>query len=151
MRTDAFPSWPKFDSREEQALLEVLRGGKWFRGAGQRVNSFEQAYGQLMGAKHCLATANGTSALLTSLAALDVGPGDEVIVPPYTFVATVNVVLARYALPVFVDINPETFQIDARKIEAAITDRTAAIMPVHLGGGYGCDPGRRAQTKGADH
>jgi len=135
VRTDAFPSWPKFDSREEQALLDTLRGGKWFRGAGQRVNSFEQAYSQLMGAKHCLATANGTSALLTSLAALDVGPGDEVIVPPYTFVATVNVVLARYALPVFVDTDPETFQIDARKIGAAITDRTVAIMPVHLGGG----------------
>ena len=133
-RTEPFPSWPKFDSREEQALIGVLRGGKWYRGNGQNVNSFEQAYAQLMGAKHCLAAANGTSALLTSLAALDVGPGDEVIVPPYTFVATINVVLARYALPVFVDTDPETFQIDARKIDAAITERTVAIMPVHLGG-----------------
>ena len=78
----------------------------------------------LTGAKHCLATANGTSALLTSLGALGVGPGDEVIVPPYTFVATVNAVLLLHALPVFVDTDLETFQIDARKIEAAITDRT---------------------------
>jgi perosamine synthetase len=134
-RTEPFPSWPKFDNNEEKALADVLRSGKWFRGNGQYVNRFEQAYAQLMGAKHCLATANGTSALLVSLAALDVGPGDEVIVPPYTFVATVNVILARYALPVFVDTDPETFQIDARKIEAAITGRTVAIMPVHLGGG----------------
>ena len=88
----------------------------------------------LTGAKHCVATANGTSALFASLAALGIGPGDEVIVPPYTFIATINAVLLQYALPVFVDTDPETFQIDARKIEAAITERTAAIMPVHLGG-----------------
>jgi perosamine synthetase len=133
-RTEPFPSWPKFDSREEQALLDVLRDGKWYRGNGRRVVQFEEAYAQMMGAKHCLATANGTSALLTSLAALGIGPGDEVIVPTYTFVATVNVVLERYAMPIFVDVNPETFQIDARRIEAAVTDRTAAIIPVHLGG-----------------
>jgi perosamine synthetase len=134
-RSEPFPSWPKFDNSEEKALADVLRSGKWFRGNGQHVSRFEQAYAQLMGAKHCLATANGTSALLISLAALDVGPGDEVIVPPYTFVATINVILARYALPVFVDTDPETFQIDARKIESAITERTVAILPVHLGGG----------------
>ena len=81
-----------------------------------------------------MATANGTSALFASLAALGIGPGDEVIVPPYTFIATINAVLLHYALPVFVDTDPETFQIDPRKIEAAITDRTAAIMPVHIGG-----------------
>jgi dTDP-4-amino-4,6-dideoxygalactose transaminase len=98
------------------------------------VDRFEAAYAQLTGAKYCLATANGTSALLTSLAALGVGAGGEVIVPPYTFVATVNAVVALNALPVFVDSDPETFQIDARKIEAAITERTAAILPVHLGG-----------------
>ena len=88
----------------------------------------------LTGATHCLATANGTSALLTTLGALDVGPGDEVIVPPYTFVATINAVLLRHALPVFVDTDIETFQIDARKVAAAITDRTKVVMPVHLGG-----------------
>ncbi len=134
-RTESFPSWPKFDNIEVKALTDVLRSGKWFRGNGQHVNRFEEAYAKFMGAKHCLATANGTSALLVSLAALDIGPGDEVIVPPYTFVATINVILARYALPIFVDTDPETFQIDARRIDAAITGRTVAIMPVHLGGG----------------
>jgi dTDP-4-amino-4,6-dideoxygalactose transaminase len=87
-----------------------------------------------MGAKHCLATANGTSALVVALNALGVQAGDEVIVPPYTFVATINAVLAMHALPVFVDTDPRTFQIDASKIEAAITDRTVAIVPVHVGG-----------------
>ena len=95
---------------------------------------FEAEYARLTGATHCLATANGTSALLATLGALDVGPGDEVIVPPYTFVATINAVLLRHALPVFVDTDVETFQIDARKIGAAITDRTKVVMPVHLGG-----------------
>ena len=93
----------------------VIRSGKWFR--GEHVAAFETAYASLTGAKHCLATANGTSALITSLAALGIGPGDEVIVPPYTFIATVNAVLLMHALPVFVDTDLETFQIDARKVE----------------------------------
>ncbi len=134
VRTEPFPAWPIADSREEQALLGVLRSGKWGRGVGEQVKQFERAYAELTGARHCLATANGTSALLTSLYALDVGPGDEVIVPPYTFVATVNSVLLRHALPMFVDTDVETFQIDARKVAAAITDRTRVIVPVHLGG-----------------
>ena len=133
-----FPSWPVFDQTEERALVDMLRSGKWYRGSGQMVGRFEQAYAQLTGAKYCLATANGTSALFTSLNALGVEPGDEVIVPPYTFIATINVVLRQYALPVFVDTDPETFQMDARKIEAAITPRTRAIIPVHLGGNA-CD------------
>jgi perosamine synthetase len=134
VRREPFPGWPRFDQRDEKNLLDVLHSGKWFRGGGECVNRFEAAYADLTGAKHCVATANGTSALYASLAALGIEPGDEVIVPPYTFIATINAVLLQYALPVFVDTDPESFQIDARKIEAAITDRTAAIMPVHLGG-----------------
>jgi len=134
VRREPFPSWPRFDQREEKALLDVLHSGKWYRGGAEQVNRFESAFADLTGAKHCVATANGTSALFTSLAALGIEPGDEVIVPPYTFIATINTVLLQYALPVFVDTDPDTLQIDPRKIEAAITDRTAAIMPVHLGG-----------------
>ena len=132
VRKTPFPSWPVADAREEKALVDLVRSGKWFR--GDNVAAFERQYAALTGAKGCLATANGTSALITSLAALGVGPGDEVIVPPYTFVATVNAVLLMHALPVFVDSDIETFQMDARKLEAAITDRTKVIMPVHLGG-----------------
>ena len=136
--TGAFPGWPVYDQTEERALLDTLHSGKWYRGSGQMVSKFEQAYAQLTGARLCLATANGTSALFTSLNALGVEPGDEVVVPPYTFVATINVVLRQHALPVFVDTDLETFQMDARKVEAAISPRTRAIMPVHLGGSA-CD------------
>lgn len=135
VRRTPFPSWPIIDETEDKALLEVLHSKKWFRGHGQTVNHFEDAYIKLTGARHCVATANGTSAVLASLGVLDVGPGDEVIVPPYTFVATINAVMMHHALPVFVDTDLETFQIDAKKIEAAISDRTIAIVPVHLGGG----------------
>jgi perosamine synthetase len=138
VRSTRFPSWPVVDEREEKALSDVLHSGKWFRLDGQTVDRFEEAYARLTGARHCIATANGTSALYASLAGLDVAPGDEVILPPYTFIATLNVVFLQYALPIFVDSDPETFQMDARKLEAAITERTAVIMPVHLGGNA-CD------------
>ena len=133
-----FPSWPVFDQSEERAILDTLRGGKWYRGNGKNVARFEEAYAQLTGARTCLATANGTSSLITSLNAMGIEPGDEVIVPPYTFIATVNAVLKQYALPIFVDTDPATFQMDAQKLEAAITPRTRAIVPVHLGGNV-CD------------
>jgi dTDP-4-amino-4,6-dideoxygalactose transaminase len=135
VRTAHWPSWPVIDKTEEDALLGVLRSRAWYRGGGKCVAAFESAYAAMTGAKGCLATANGTSALYVSMAALGVTAGDEVILPPYTFIATVNAVLALDALPVFVDSDRESFQIDHSKIEAAITPRTAAIMPVHMGGG----------------
>jgi dTDP-4-amino-4,6-dideoxygalactose transaminase len=138
VRGTPFPSWPVTDQREEKELLEVLHSGKWFRLEGKTVDRFEEAYARLTGARHCIATANGTSALFASLAGLGVAPGDEVILPPYTFIATLNVVFLHHALPIFVDSDSETFQVDARKLEAAITERTTVIMPVHLGGNA-CD------------
>jgi perosamine synthetase len=134
VRTAPFSSWPVVAENDERAWMQVLHRGKWNRLDGDCARQFEQTWAATLGAKHCLATANGTSALLISLNALGIGPGDEVIVPPYTFVATVNPVLMQHAIPVFVDTDPETFQIDARKIEAAITERTRCILPVHLGG-----------------
>ncbi len=134
VRRQPFPSWPKITELEEKELLGVLKSGHWYRGNGQQVARFEQKYAELTGAKFCLATANGTSALITSLNGIGVAPGDEVILTPYTFVATVNVVLLQYALPVFVDTDIETSQIDPKKIEPAITDRTTALLPVHIGG-----------------
>ncbi len=134
VRNQPFPSWPVFADNEERAWMDVLRKGKWCRTDGVYADRFEELWARTLGAKHCVAVANGTSALVTSLAALGVGPGDEVIVPPYTFVATINAVLMHHALPVFVDTDPETFQIDARRVESAITENTRCIMPVHLGG-----------------
>ena len=129
-----FPSWPVMDATEEKALLDTLHSGQWFRGSGKNVAKFEDEYEKLTGAKHALATASGTAALTTVMGALDIGPGDEVITTPYTFVATYNVIVLNYALPVFVDTDLESFQIDATKIEAAITPQTKALLPVHIGG-----------------
>jgi perosamine synthetase len=134
VKTEGFPSWPIADASEENAVVDVIRSGKWGRSGGTKTLKFEQLFAQMMGAPACLATSSGTSALLVSLNMLGIGPGDEVIVPPYTFVATINAVLMCHALPVFVDTNPDTFQIDASKIESAINARTRAIIPVHLGG-----------------
>ncbi len=134
VRKKPWPAWPVFNGDDERGLVSILRSGKWGRGNGTSVTKFEGEYAAYTGARFCLATSSGTSALIGTLGALGIGPGDEVIVPPYTFVATVNAVLIHRAKPVFVDSDLNTFQIDARKIEAAITPRTRAIMPVHLGG-----------------
>jgi perosamine synthetase len=133
-RSAPFTSWPKIKANDEQSWMNVLREGKWCRLDGNHAAEFEKAWANTLGVQHCLATSCGTTALVTTLNALDIAPGDEVIVPPYTFVATVNPVLLQHALPIFVDSDIETFQIDASKIEAAIKPSTRAILPVHLGG-----------------
>jgi perosamine synthetase len=134
VKADAFPGWPVFDSTDENAVLEVVRSGHWGRGGSKKVIAFEQQFAELMNGKACLATSSGTTALFITLNALGIGPGDEVIVPPYTFVACVNVILGCHALPVFVDTDPQTLQLDATKLDAAVTERTRAILAVHLGG-----------------
>ncbi len=127
-------SWPQWDSSDVNGLTAVLNSGKWGRLVGTRVAEFEQRWRETMQARFCVATSSGTTALLTALGALEIGPGDEVILPPYTFVATFNAITHSYALPVFVDSDLESFQIDAHKIGAAITNNTKLILPVHLGG-----------------
>ena len=134
---ELIPSWPIFDQREEDGLDRVLKSGKWGRGNGGAVAAFEQQYAKLTGAGHCLAVANGTSALLVALGVLGIGPGDEVIVPPYTFIATVNAVLRFHAVPVFADIDPATLQMDPKRVAEQITPRTRAIILVHMAGGVG--------------
>lgn len=127
--------WPVWDEVEERALLGVLNSGKWGRSSGgEQLKQFEATFGEAMQARYCLATSSGTTALLTALGALNIGPGDEVILPPYTFVATFNVITHNFALPVFVDSDLETFQIDPTKIEASITENTKLLLPVHIGG-----------------
>ncbi len=129
-------SWPKVveEDGDVKAWLEVLKDKGWCRLNGDYVKNFEKKYAELMGTKDCIATSCGTTALYVSLNALEVGPGDEVLVPPYTFVATINAVLLQHAIPVYVDTDRESFQIDAQKLEDRITDRTKLILPVHLGG-----------------
>lgn len=128
------PKWPIYDNFESKGLLDVLYSDKWGRLDGRTTAKFEAEYAKMHGVQNCLATTCGTTALSTILGALGIGPGDEVIIPVYTFIATYNAVVLNYALPVIVDMDPETFQIDASKIEAAITKNTKLIMPVHMGG-----------------
>ncbi len=134
VRTKKYPSWPQVRPGDENGWVDVLRACKWWRGEGRKVDEFEKAWAKRMGAGYCVATANGTSALMAALHALEVGPGDEVLVTPNTFIATINSILSTYALPIFVDTDRETQLIDATKLEAAITPRTRCILPVHLGG-----------------
>jgi len=126
--------WPQWRESWEPKVLDVLRSGRWYRASGQQVSEFEKAYAQLLGAKSCLATASGTTALMVSLHVMDVDAGDEVIVSPYTFIATYNSVLNSRALPVFADTDPATMTIDPASIPSRITDRTRAILPVHIFG-----------------
>jgi dTDP-4-amino-4,6-dideoxygalactose transaminase len=110
----------------------VLRHGQYI--LGPEVRELETRLAAYTGATHCITVASGTEALLISLMALGIGPGDEVITTPFTFVATVEVIVLLGATPVFVDIEPDTCNIDARLIEAKLTDKTKAIMPVSLYG-----------------
>lgn len=132
VRTQGYPSWPIVRETDGKAVQEVVHDGRWYR--NRSVLQFEEAYAKLNETQFCVATSSGTTALISSLGALGVGPGDEVIVPPFTFLGTVTPVLMHYAVPVFVDSDRTTGLMDPGKIEAAITDRTAALLPVHIGG-----------------
>ena len=132
MRDAGWQEWPVWDNEAEAPVLSVLRSGNWYRARGTKVDEFEKVYAAFIGAKRALATASGTTALETALHVLGVDAGDEVIVSPYTFIATYNVVLNQKALPVFADTDRETFTINPKKIEEKITERTTAILPVHI-------------------
>jgi perosamine synthetase len=136
-----WPKWPWVSTSDEEAVLEVVRAGRWYR--NRSVEEFEEQYAALNAARYCIATSSGTTALFTSLGALGIGPGDEVVVPPFTFLATVTSVLLHYAMPVFVDSDINTFLMDPEKLESVITEKTKAIIPVHIGGNV-ADLGRIA-------
>lgn len=130
----SWESWPKWREAWEPEVLKVLRSGRWFRGEGGHVAEFEEGYAKLLGAKRCLGVASGTTALMVALHVMEVDAGDEVIVSPFTFIATYNAILQQKALPVFADTDPATLNIDPASIESRITDRTRAILPVHIYG-----------------
>lgn len=136
VRTRPFPAWPVWDETDEQALLAVLRSGGWGITAdpdspGRR---FEREFARAHHARFGLSVCHGTAALQIALMAIGMDYGDEVILPPYTFLATASACLMVGAVPVFVDIDPGTYTLDPARIEAAITARTRAIIPVHIGG-----------------
>jgi dTDP-4-amino-4,6-dideoxygalactose transaminase len=123
---------PYIGDAEKQAVMEVLNSGQLAQGA--KVKAFEEVFAAYHNAKHGIAVNNGTTALIAALMAYQIGPGDEVIVPAFTFFATASSVLSVGATPVFADIEPDTFCMSPAAAEAVITPRTKAIMPVHLYG-----------------
>jgi len=138
-----YPGGLLIGEEEKAAVMEVLDSQSLFRHYGPRplrkVAQFERAFAQAVGARHAVGVTSGTAALMTALAALGVGPGDEVIVPTYTWVATINAVVHLGAVPVFVDID-DSLTMDPAKLEAAVTPCTKAILPVHMRGA-GADMG----------
>ncbi len=132
--------WPVYDDLEKKLVLEVLESGNWggifeIGSTYGKLPLMEQKFAELQNANHAIGLVNGTVAITVALLAAGVKPGDEVIVPPYTFVATASAALAFGAIPVFVDIEEDTLLLDPEKVEAAITSRTKAIVPVHMAGG----------------
>lgn len=123
-----------FGAEEEKRLLGVLHSGKWGKLHGEEVAEFERRFAAMHGCRHGIAVVNGTVSLRIALMAAGIQAEDEVIVPPYTFLATATAVVEANAIPVFADIDLETFNLDPAAVEAAITPRTRAIIPVHMGG-----------------
>lgn len=134
-RAESYPVWPIHDEREVEAVTRVVRSGNWggFPYPGRETKQFIDSFLELQGADYGVAMMNGTVTLEVALRAAGVGWGDEVIVPAYTFQATAVAAMSAGAIPILVDVDPNTYCIDPAAIEAAITDRTRAIIPVHLG------------------
>ncbi len=136
LATDSGPAWPIFVGDEEERLAQVFRSRQWGRAWNPNcvVDQFENEFAKIMGSTYGIAVSSGTAALTTALAALDIGPGDEVITTPYTYAATYNSVLWHWALPVFADVDLETFQVDPKSMASRVTENTRALLPVHIGG-----------------
>jgi len=133
VRTRPFPKWPFFDEQEVKELLEALREGPWSVGSS-KIKKFEEEFAAFHQASHGIACTSGSTALFVSLKALGLGPGDEVIIPAYTFLATATAVIDTGATPVIVDVDPLTYNISPEAVKKALTERTKCIVPVHLAG-----------------
>lgn len=131
---EGYVEWPIVTEVEKAAVMEVLERRVFWGTHAPEVLGLQREWAEYVGTKHCLVTNSGTAALHIAVAAAGCGPGDEVITTALTFVASAQAVLHQNAIPVFVDVDPRTFCIDPEKIEAKITERTKAIMPVHLHG-----------------
>ena len=138
VRTRPWAPWPEFSADEVETAAAVLRSGKVNYWTGEEGREFEKQFAAFVGRKYAVALANGTLALELALYALGIGPGDQVIVPSRTFVATATCVLLRGATPVFADVDRDSGNLTAATVEPLITRRTRAIIPVHLAG-WPCD------------
>lgn len=132
VRSTPFPSWPQTNELDEANILKALRNHRWCTYDGEFIPKFEKAWAQDLGIRGCVMTPCGTNALHTAVEILGISPGDEVLVAPFTYIATIDAILLNYALPVFVDTDLRTFQMDPDDIEHRITEHTRAILPVHI-------------------
>ncbi len=133
VRSNPFPAWPKPSSELKESLIHTLTEENW--GVGSDViKQFDEAFAEFQDSKYCISTSSGSTALWVALKAAGVKAGDEVIVPSYTFIATASAVLMANAIPVFVDIDENSLNLDPGLIEDAVTEKTRTIMPVHLAG-----------------
>jgi dTDP-4-amino-4,6-dideoxygalactose transaminase len=134
-RTEAFPEWPVWDQRDIDATTAVIKSGRWggHPFPGPKTAELARKFAELQGAQYAVPMANGTITMEVALRAAGIGWGDEVIVPAYTFAATAAAPMAAGAIPVIVDIDPNTYCIDPKAVERAITPKTKAVIPVHLG------------------
>lgn len=133
VRTLPFPRWPVYGEQEREALLGVLESGAWSLGSSE-VERFEEAFAEMHGCRYGVTVTSGTVALRVALLAAGVQAGDEVIIPAYTFQATATAIVEANAVPVFVDIDPKTYTMSPAALEAAVTDRTRFVLPVHFAG-----------------
>ncbi len=134
VRTRPWPSWPDGRDEDVAAVAEVVRSGNWWSYAGDHTRRFEEEFASYHQARYGITVNSGTTALAVALEALEVGPGDEVIVPAYTFQATATSVFLANAVPIFADVEPGTMNLDPVSVASAITPRTRAIIPVHIAG-----------------
>ncbi|MEI7696214.1 MAG: DegT/DnrJ/EryC1/StrS aminotransferase family protein [Chlorobium sp.] len=138
MLNTPFPPWPSYTSEEADAVSRVLLSNKVNYWTGKECRKFELEFAAWVGCRHAIALANGTVALELALEALEIGPGDEVIVPSYTFIATASAVVMRGAVPVMADVDADSMSLTAETIAAGVTSRTRGVIAVHLVG-YPCD------------
>jgi L-glutamine:2-deoxy-scyllo-inosose/3-amino-2,3-dideoxy-scyllo-inosose aminotransferase len=134
-RTEPYPAWPVWDERDLQAVMDVVRSGRWggFPYPGPQTAELARKFSELQGGGHAVPMTNGTITMEVALRAAGIGWGDEVIVPAYTFQATASAPMSAGAIPVIVDVDPDTYCLDPKAVEKAITPKTKAILPVHLG------------------
>lgn len=134
VRQAPFPSWPDYGDEEIAAAVAVMRSGKLARQSGSAVRRFEEAFAERFGVRHAIAVSSGTAAIHVALAALGVGPGDDVINTAHCFIGTATPVVHAGAVPIFADIDSRTFNLDPASVAQKITPYTRAIVPVHLNG-----------------
>jgi dTDP-4-amino-4,6-dideoxygalactose transaminase len=139
VRTEPYPAWPHYGSEEIAAAVAALESGHLSSLSGDRVRGFEAAWAEFQGVEHAVAISSGTGAIHAALIAAQIGPGDDVVVTPHSFIASVTAVLHAGARPVFADIDRRTFNLTAASIERAITPNTKAVVTVHLNG-HPADP-----------